>query len=96
MPQHYKDEFQKRSRETIESMMMNPRTSIAEKRMLEDLKKKKKDKKKDKKKAPEAGEALKEQRRKEQLDALKEVKGSKELTGILARKFLKENQKRKR
>ena len=44
MPQHYNDAFQKRSRETIESMMMNPRTSIAEKRMLEDLKKKKKDK----------------------------------------------------
>ena len=56
----------------------------------------KKDKKKDKKKAPEAGEALKEQRRQEQLDTLKEVKGSKELTGSFARKFLKENQKRNR
>ena len=62
MPKHYKDEFQKRSRETIESMMMNPRTSIAEKRLLEDLKKKKKKeaeeikKKKEKKKEKEKKE----------------------------------------
>ena len=93
MPQHYNDEFKKRNRISIDIMSLDEIKKIMKKKKKEKDKNKKKNKNK---KASDAGEVLKEERRQEQLDTLKEVKGSKELTGSFARKFLKENQKRNR